>query len=93
MDDGSGETVTGQPSVGAPDDAMEFIPPTVPPIGYVPSILAAKALWNWIFYGNPAGSQPVPPTPEEMQQANDLAKMLSDGRAQIVVSGSQMTAP
>ena len=100
MLDGSGKAVIGKPSRGCPDDACEtppkvgdFLPPTVPPIGFVPAVLAAKALWNWTFFGNPAGPQPVPPTPDEARQAAQLATMLSSGQATIVISGSVQTLP
>lgn len=95
MREGSLETVTTAPLAepSPTPKAGTFIPPTIPPIGYVPAVLAAKALWGWTFFGNPSGPQPVPPTPDEMQQAAQLASMLSTGQATIVISGSVPPAP
>ena len=93
MREGSIETVTTTPSTGAPPKVGTFIPPTVPPIGYVPAVLAAKALSNWTFFGHVNGPQAIPPTPDEAIQAAQLAGMLAGGQAVIVISGSMQTLP
>ena len=106
MLDGSGKALTGKPSRGSPEDCGDatespprvgtIIPPTVPPIGYVPATLAAKGLWNWIFYGSvngPIMQPPVPPTEAEVVAASDLAGKLATGQLVIVVAGSNQPAP
>ena len=86
MDDGSGETMTGAAPV-----AVTPIPVGPPPPGYNASMIAVRALLNWIQYGSTSGPLPPvpiapdPPTANDIAAASDLAQRLQTGRATITL--------
>jgi hypothetical protein len=84
--DGSGETLTSPPPV-----TVTPIPVGPPPPGYSPSMIAVRALLNWIQYGSISGPLPPvpiapdPPTANDIAAASDLAQRLQAGRATITL--------